>query len=147
MAERHFTPEEVDRLIPQLSEIVEAAMAQHRQATALQRELAAEQQRIRVAGGSLVDQREWKARAERLDGLASHGFEAMPREALWMASIANVTAVVDRITATAAATKSLIRIEACPQRKWVLLSCWGMPTPPAPRVACAAPTPASLDVT
>jgi len=67
---RHFTPGEVDALIPKLSEIMERVMERHRQATALQRHLHEEQARIRDAGGSLVDQRDWKARAERLDGLA-----------------------------------------------------------------------------
>ncbi len=70
MSERHFTPEEVDGLIPTLSELMDTAMDRHRQATALQRQLQEEQERVRVSGGGLVDQRDWKARAERLDGLA-----------------------------------------------------------------------------
>jgi hypothetical protein len=67
--ERHFTPEEVDGLIPRLSELMESAMDRHRQATALQRQLQEEQEWVRVSGGGLVDRRDWKARAERLDGL------------------------------------------------------------------------------
>jgi hypothetical protein len=70
MSERHFTPDEVDGLIPRLSELMETTMDRHRQATALQRQLQEEQERVRVSGGGLVDQRDWKARAERLDGLA-----------------------------------------------------------------------------
>lgn len=70
MNERHFTPEEVDGLVPRLSELMESAMDRHRQATALQRQLQEEQERVRVSGGGLVDRRDWKARAERLDGLA-----------------------------------------------------------------------------
>ncbi len=69
-AERHFTPDEVDALIPRLAEIVGRAREHHEQAAALQRHLQEEQARIRASGGSLVDQREWKARAERLDGLS-----------------------------------------------------------------------------
>jgi len=69
MTERLFTPDEVNRLIPALAEVVERAMGCHRQALALQRHLHEEQARIRAAGGGLVDQRDWKARAERLDGL------------------------------------------------------------------------------
>jgi len=70
MAERHFTPDEVDALIPRLAELVERAREHYRQAGALQRRLAEEQDRIRESGGGLIDQRDWKARAERLDGLA-----------------------------------------------------------------------------
>jgi hypothetical protein len=69
MSERLFTPEEVDELIPRLSELMEAAMARRRQALDLRRQLQEEHERIRVLGGGLVDQRDWKARAERLDGL------------------------------------------------------------------------------
>ena len=70
MTERHFTPAEIDELIPRLAEIMERARERHQQATALQHHLHEEQARIRVSGGGLIDQRDWKARAERLDGLA-----------------------------------------------------------------------------
>jgi len=70
VSQRLFTREEVDELIPALAPIVERAMESHRQATLLQRHLREEQQRIGSSGGRLVDQRDWKARAERLDGLA-----------------------------------------------------------------------------
>ncbi len=70
MSERHFTPEEVDALIPRLADIVGRAMHRHEQATALQQALHEEQERIRTSGGGLIDRRDWKARAERLDGLA-----------------------------------------------------------------------------
>ncbi len=70
MSTRHFTPAEVDALISELSGIVEPAMERHREAMALQQHLREEQERIRVSGGGLLDRRDWKARAERLDGLA-----------------------------------------------------------------------------
>jgi hypothetical protein len=69
VSERLFTPAEVDALLPRLSEIVEHAMERHRQATVLHRHLREEQSRIGRSGGGLIDQRDWKARAERLDGL------------------------------------------------------------------------------
>jgi hypothetical protein len=69
VSERHFTPAEVDALIPRLSELMERGMEHHRQATDLQRRLHEEQAHIRASGGGLIDQRDWKARAERLDGL------------------------------------------------------------------------------
>ena len=70
MSERLFSPEEVDALIPRLAEIVGRAMDRHQQALALQQHLHEEQERIRASGGGRIDQRDWKARAERLDGLA-----------------------------------------------------------------------------
>lgn len=69
MTGRLFTPAEVDALIPRLVEIMEAATERHRQASELAQWLQEEQQRIRTSGGALIDQRDWKARAERLDGL------------------------------------------------------------------------------
>ena len=69
MSERLFTPAEVDALLPRLSALVETMIDRHRLASALARELRAEQERIQVSGGSRIDQSEWKARAERLDGL------------------------------------------------------------------------------
>jgi len=67
--DRMFTPAEVDALLPRLVEVVETMIDRHRQASALARELRAVQERVQAAGGSRIDQFEWKARAERLDGL------------------------------------------------------------------------------
>ena len=69
MSERLFTPQEVDALIPRLTELMGAAIGKHEEALALRQALDREQERIRAAGGGLIDRREWKARAERLDGL------------------------------------------------------------------------------
>ena len=70
MSDRLFTPDEVDELIPRLADIVGRAMDHHLQATALQQHLHEEQERIRASGGGRIDQRDWKAKAERLDGLS-----------------------------------------------------------------------------
>ena len=70
MTDRLFTPAEVNDLIPTLSEMMERALDHHRQATDLQRHLRDEHARISASGGGRIDQRDWKARAERLDGLA-----------------------------------------------------------------------------
>jgi hypothetical protein len=69
MSGRLFTPAEVNGLIPRLAPLMEQAMDRHRQASALARHREEEQARIRESGGGLIDQRDWKARAERLDGL------------------------------------------------------------------------------
>jgi len=69
VSERLFTPAEVDELIPRLSELMERGIDRYRQAKDLERRLREEQGEIRVSGGGHIDQRDWKARAERLDGL------------------------------------------------------------------------------
>ena len=81
MSERLFTAAEVNSLIPRLSDLMEQAMDRHRQASELQQHLQAEQARIRASGGGRIDQRDWKARAERLDGLTIE-IRALLREVL-----------------------------------------------------------------
>ncbi len=68
MNARLFTVAEVNALIPRLSELMREAMDLHRRASALQEALSEERDRIRVSGGAMVDQHDWKAKAERLDG-------------------------------------------------------------------------------
>ena len=69
MSERLFTPEEVNRLIPRLTELLDTGMERYRQAVALQERLREDRARVAAAGGERIDNHEWKARAERLDGL------------------------------------------------------------------------------
>jgi len=66
---RLFTPEEVDRLIPRLTELMETAIERHGQALALQERLRDDRARVSSSGGGRRDAMDWKARAERLDGL------------------------------------------------------------------------------
>jgi hypothetical protein len=66
---RLFTPAQVDRLIPQLTQLLERALERHRQAQALEERLREERARVAGSGGGRLDAVEWKARAERLDGL------------------------------------------------------------------------------
>ena len=61
MTERLFTPAEVDALIPKLTELMGQAMERHRQAQDFAEALRAERERIRRAGGTAEDRREWKA--------------------------------------------------------------------------------------
>jgi len=69
MTPRLFTTGEVDALIPELAELMGAALERHDQAQALAEAIRAAKERIRISGGAVVDQRDWRARAERLDGL------------------------------------------------------------------------------
>ena len=67
MSERHFQPDEVERLIPTLTQIMERVKAAQAAALQAREALAAEQQRITMTGGGVVDQAAWKARRERLE--------------------------------------------------------------------------------
>jgi len=67
---RLFTREEVNRLVPQLTRLMERALRDHRAALAVKEALEAEQQRVRLSGGALVDRRAWQAQAARLDALS-----------------------------------------------------------------------------
>jgi hypothetical protein len=69
VAERYFTPAEVDRLIPTLTAVMEDMMDAHRGAAAIRERLEAEQQRIALAGGGLVDRGAWRADRARLEAL------------------------------------------------------------------------------
>jgi hypothetical protein len=68
MNARLFTVAEVNALIPKLNLLVRQAMDLHHRASALQEALTEERDRIRASGGAMVDQHDWKAKAERLDG-------------------------------------------------------------------------------
>lgn len=67
MSERYFGPEEVERLIPRLTPIMERVMAAHAAGGEARAWLEREQQRITMAGGGVVDQAAWRATRERLD--------------------------------------------------------------------------------
>ena len=69
MSERLFTPDEVNRLIPRLTELLDTGIERYRQAVALQERLREDRARVAGAGGEHHHRHEWKARAERLDGL------------------------------------------------------------------------------
>ena len=67
MAERYFTPGEVEALIPRLTRIMERVMAAHAEAGAARDWLQAEQQRIAVAGGGVLDRAAWHDSKERIE--------------------------------------------------------------------------------
>ena len=67
MPDRYFLPEDVERLIPELRRIMERVRAAHAAGVAAREALAAEEQRITLAGGGMVDRGAWKARAETLE--------------------------------------------------------------------------------
>jgi len=65
--ERYFEPAEVERLIPRLARIMERVRAAHAAGAEARDALAIEQRRITLAGGGVVDQAAWRARAELIE--------------------------------------------------------------------------------
>jgi len=65
--DRYFLPEDVERLIPQLTRIMERVRTAHAAGVEAREALAAEEKRITLAGGGVVDRAMWKARVERLE--------------------------------------------------------------------------------
>lgn len=66
MAERRFTPEEVEALIPRLSTVMRALIRANEAAVAARDRLRAEQRRIEQAGGGVIDRAAWQAGSEAL---------------------------------------------------------------------------------
>jgi hypothetical protein len=73
VSDRLFTPEEVNRLIPRLTALLDTAMERYRQAVALQERLREERTRRAESSGegvaAQIDRSTGQALAERLDGL------------------------------------------------------------------------------
>ncbi len=67
MSERYFSPGDVEALIPKLTTIVDRLRAAHAQVEETRGRLQAEQQRLALAGGGVLDQARWRADRERLD--------------------------------------------------------------------------------
>ncbi|HEV8614822.1 MAG TPA: DUF2203 domain-containing protein [Methylomirabilota bacterium] len=69
MSERYFTPAEVERLIPDLTRVMERVMGAHEEAASVRATLREEQGRITMSGGGVLDQAVWRERAGRLTRL------------------------------------------------------------------------------
>ena len=67
MPERYFGPADVERLIPRLTRIMQRVMAANAAGIEAREASAAEQKRITLAGGGVVDQAAWKARADLIE--------------------------------------------------------------------------------
>ena len=68
-AKKYFTPEEVEALIPELTEVMGRLIEAHQEAARVRRALQEEQHRIMMAGGGVLDREGWKERAQRLEAL------------------------------------------------------------------------------
>ena len=69
MAERYFTVADVEALIPELARIMERVMSAHAEVSATQERMQAEQQRIAMAGGGVLDRRAWRADKAKVEWL------------------------------------------------------------------------------
>jgi hypothetical protein len=70
VAERYFTPAEVEALIPRLTRIMEAVMAAQVEGGEARDRLQAEQQRITASGGGVLDRAAWQASKEAIERTA-----------------------------------------------------------------------------
>lgn len=73
----HFQPADVDRLIPRLSRVMERAMTAHAAGTEIAERLEQERQRIRLAGGGMIDRAAWQTDAKRLEELTERVRQAL----------------------------------------------------------------------
>jgi hypothetical protein len=71
VAERYFSVAEVEALIPALTELMNHVMSANAEASQARVRLQAEQQRIALAGGGLLDQRAWRADRDRIERLTT----------------------------------------------------------------------------
>jgi hypothetical protein len=71
MPDRYFSPGEVEALIPRLQAIMDRLKAVHGEAASVREGMQAEQQRIALSGGGMIDVETWRANRERLEELAA----------------------------------------------------------------------------
>jgi hypothetical protein len=69
VAERHFSPGEVEALIPVLTEIMQAIMQSHAEAGEVRERIREEQTRVAMSGGAVIDRERWQADARRAEQL------------------------------------------------------------------------------
>jgi hypothetical protein len=69
VAERYFTVADVEALIPDLSRIMKPVVSAHAEVSAMQERMQAEQQRIAMAGGGVLDRRAWRADKDKIERL------------------------------------------------------------------------------
>ncbi len=79
MTERYWTREEVDALIPALSEIIERVIAAHRELGELREWRQGEERRIGLSGGGIPDRETWQTNAQRAEALNQEGRAALDR--------------------------------------------------------------------
>lgn len=66
---KYFTPDEVEALIPRLTELMGPLLDLHREVLRLRADLGEEQRRIMLSGGAILDRDAWRDRSERVEEL------------------------------------------------------------------------------
>jgi len=66
MSERYFLPEEVEALIPKLTELMDKLRGAHTAAAAARERLQTEQHRLTMAGGGVLDRATWEEATQTL---------------------------------------------------------------------------------
>jgi len=71
VAERYFSVADVEALIPALTRLMERVMSSNAEAGEARERLQAEQRRIDLAGGGVLDRRAWRADRDRIERLTA----------------------------------------------------------------------------
>jgi hypothetical protein len=71
VAERYFSVADVEALIPALTRLMKQVMSSNAEAGEARERLQAEQRRIDLAGGGVLDQRAWRADRDRIEHLTA----------------------------------------------------------------------------
>jgi hypothetical protein len=71
VADRYFSPGEVEALIPTLTRLMSDVREAHAEASAVRERQDAEQRRIALVGGGVIDQRSWRTDRESLQRLTA----------------------------------------------------------------------------
>jgi hypothetical protein len=79
VADRYFTPGEVEALIPLLTRAMRRVMTAHEQASTLRERLRAEGERIALAGGGVLDRARWRGDTERIERLTQRVQDGLQR--------------------------------------------------------------------
>lgn len=66
---KYFTPDEVEALIPRLTELMGPLVDLHREVLRLRADLGEEQRRIMLSGGAILDRDAWRDRSGRVEEL------------------------------------------------------------------------------
>ena len=71
MAERYFSVADVEALIPELTRVMKQVMSANVEASEARERLQAEQRRIDLSGGGVLDRRAWRADKDRIERLTA----------------------------------------------------------------------------
>jgi hypothetical protein len=71
VAERYFSVADVEALIPELTRVMKQVMSANVEVSEARERLQAEQRRIDLAGGGILDRRAWRADKDRIERLTA----------------------------------------------------------------------------